>query len=236
MQQPGQAGPGALAPRGGIRLRAGQHRRWSSTVRAALDDDGKPADWTTEIWSGRRTTAPGSGGNLLGAPRRCPIRRPRRRPPTSGIEWRRRHPQRRAALRFPAEAHRASPDRRDAGADLVVARARRDARTCSRSNACIDELAARAGQDPVRTGCRSLPTRAPAPSSSRSPRWPGGRPALRRHRPRPRHRLRAIQEPRRLCGAVLVTREGNAAAAAGSRPAIGGQRLLDNGARGLRRQ
>ena len=37
------------------------------TVRAALDDAGRPADWTTEIWSGRHTNRPGSGGNLLAA-------------------------------------------------------------------------------------------------------------------------------------------------------------------------
>jgi nicotinate dehydrogenase subunit B len=37
------------------------------TVRAALDEAGRPADWTTEIWSGRHTSRPGSGGNLLAA-------------------------------------------------------------------------------------------------------------------------------------------------------------------------
>jgi len=37
------------------------------TVRAALDGAGRPADWTTEIWSGRHTSRPGSGGNLLAA-------------------------------------------------------------------------------------------------------------------------------------------------------------------------
>src|SRR5438874_5997552 len=35
------------------------------TARAALDGAGKPADWTTEIWSGRHTNRPGGGGNLL---------------------------------------------------------------------------------------------------------------------------------------------------------------------------
>jgi nicotinate dehydrogenase subunit B len=38
-----------------------------TTVRAVLGDDGRPADWTTEIWSGRHTNRPGSGGNLLAA-------------------------------------------------------------------------------------------------------------------------------------------------------------------------
>ena len=37
------------------------------TVRAALDAAGKPADWTTEIWSGRHSSRPGGGGNLLPA-------------------------------------------------------------------------------------------------------------------------------------------------------------------------
>ena len=38
-----------------------------TTVRAALDGAGRPADWTTEIWSGRHSNRPGSGGNLLAA-------------------------------------------------------------------------------------------------------------------------------------------------------------------------
>ena len=37
------------------------------TARAALDDAGRPADWTTEIWSGRMRAGPGGGGNLLAA-------------------------------------------------------------------------------------------------------------------------------------------------------------------------
>jgi nicotinate dehydrogenase subunit B len=38
-----------------------------TTVRAALDADGRPIDWTTEIWSGRHSSRPGSGGLLLAA-------------------------------------------------------------------------------------------------------------------------------------------------------------------------
>ena len=38
-----------------------------TTVRAALDAAGRPTDWTTEIWSGRHSNRPGSGGNLLAA-------------------------------------------------------------------------------------------------------------------------------------------------------------------------
>jgi nicotinate dehydrogenase subunit B len=37
------------------------------TARADLDDAGRPADWTTEIWSGRHSSRPGGGGNLLAA-------------------------------------------------------------------------------------------------------------------------------------------------------------------------
>ena len=35
------------------------------TVRAALDDAGKPLDWTTEIWSATHVQRPSSGGNML---------------------------------------------------------------------------------------------------------------------------------------------------------------------------
>jgi CO/xanthine dehydrogenase Mo-binding subunit len=37
------------------------------TAQARLDASGYPADWTTEIWSGRHTSRPGGGGNLLAA-------------------------------------------------------------------------------------------------------------------------------------------------------------------------
>jgi len=36
-------------------------------VRALLDEAGKPSDWTAEIWSGTHNYRPGAGGNLLGA-------------------------------------------------------------------------------------------------------------------------------------------------------------------------
>jgi CO/xanthine dehydrogenase Mo-binding subunit len=38
-----------------------------TTVRAMLDEAGRPVDWTTEIWSGRHSGRPGGGGNLLAA-------------------------------------------------------------------------------------------------------------------------------------------------------------------------
>jgi CO/xanthine dehydrogenase Mo-binding subunit len=37
------------------------------TAHAALDESGRPADWTTEIWSGRHGSRPSGGGNLLAA-------------------------------------------------------------------------------------------------------------------------------------------------------------------------
>ncbi|MGA8550233.1 MAG: molybdopterin cofactor-binding domain-containing protein, partial [Stellaceae bacterium] len=37
------------------------------TVVAALDEGERPADWPTEIWSGRHGSRPGGGGNLLAA-------------------------------------------------------------------------------------------------------------------------------------------------------------------------
>ena len=36
-------------------------------VRALLDANGKPSDWTQEIWSGTHSKRPGGGGNLLSA-------------------------------------------------------------------------------------------------------------------------------------------------------------------------
>src|SRR5947209_14260442 len=38
-----------------------------TTVRAVLENESRPAAWTTEIWSGKHTTRPGGGGNLLAA-------------------------------------------------------------------------------------------------------------------------------------------------------------------------
>jgi nicotinate dehydrogenase subunit B len=37
------------------------------SVRATLDEARRPIDWTTEIWSGKHVNRPGSGGNLLAA-------------------------------------------------------------------------------------------------------------------------------------------------------------------------
>ncbi len=62
-------------------------------VRALVDDNGKPVDWTQEIWSPTHNLRPGAGGNLLGA---LALPDPPPEPPPNDVpevEWRRRHPQ-----------------------------------------------------------------------------------------------------------------------------------------------
>ena len=196
----GHAGAGALAARGGIRLRAGQPGDGRRRCAPLLDDDGKPADWTTEIWSGTHIEPPGR--------RRQPARRRGPARPAAGAaaadvpeaERRRRHPQRRAALRLPAEAHRPSPGRRDAGAHLVAARARRDAERLRDRMLPSTSWPSAPARTRSPTGCRSSSdprARAVIEQVARDGGLGAGRAG--RHRHRPRHRLRALQEPRRLC-------------------------------------
>ena len=132
MRTPGDAGAGALAARGGIRLRAGQPGDGHDGARRARRVPGARPTGRPRSGAAGTPTAPAAAATCS-PPRRCPTRR---RPPPAAESLgaaRRRHPQRRAALRFRREAHRASPDRRDAGADLVAARARRDAQcVCDR--------------------------------------------------------------------------------------------------------
>ena len=48
-------------------------------VRAALDESGKPVDWTTEIWSGAHSSRPGNKGRLLAEsalPGAAPVEKP----------------------------------------------------------------------------------------------------------------------------------------------------------------
>ena len=97
------------------------------TVRAALDARRAPGrldhrDLERPAFSSR----PGGGGNLLAAealpdPPPAPPATESSNPPGAGT--RNGEP----LYDFAAEAHRPSPDRRDAGAHLVAARARRDA-------------------------------------------------------------------------------------------------------------
>jgi hypothetical protein len=121
------------------------------TLHVDLDERGRPADWTTEIWSGRpMSSAPAAAAAICWRRRRSPIRRPRSSPtdPPEGAR-RRRHAQRGAALRRAGASHPAPSG----------AAARRYApRRCAGLGALpnvyaiemlMDELAARAGEDPV---------------------------------------------------------------------------------------
>ena len=119
------------------------------TLHVDLDERGRPADWTTEIWSPTHVQRPGSGsGYLLAAEA---LANP---PPevaadrSAGGARRRRHAQRRAALRRAGAPHPASPG----DAPPVRTSALRGLGALPNVYAIeslIDELAARAGEDPV---------------------------------------------------------------------------------------
>ena len=49
------------------------------TLHVDLDERGRPADWTTEIWSPTHVQRPGSGSGFCWRRRRSPIRHPRSR-------------------------------------------------------------------------------------------------------------------------------------------------------------
>jgi nicotinate dehydrogenase subunit B len=117
------------------------------TASAVLDDAGRPSDWTTEIWSGRHTNRPGGGGNLLAAealpdPPPAPPVTESSSPPGAGT--RNGDP----LYAFPAKriVHHLIPDTpvrtsslRGLGATLNV----------FAIEGAMDELADRAGEDPV---------------------------------------------------------------------------------------
>ena len=117
------------------------------TVRAALDGSERPADWTTEIWSGRHTSRPGGGGNLLAAealPDPPPPAPPSESsyPPGAGTrngEPLYAFPAKRMVHHLIAETPVRTSSLRGLGATLNVF-----AIECS-----MDELAERAGMDPV---------------------------------------------------------------------------------------
>jgi len=118
-----------------------------TTVRAVLDEDGRPADWTTEIWSGRHGSRPGGGGNLLAAEAL-----PDPPPPPPAVE----------AMGPPGAGTRNAEPLYDLPAKRIVHHlvAETPVRTSSLRGlgatvnvfaieSAIDELADRAGQDPV---------------------------------------------------------------------------------------
>ena len=117
-------------------------------VRALLDDNGKPVDWTQEIWSPTHNLRPGAGGNLLGAialPNPPPEPPPDDVPEANGGGATRNAeplydiPAKRILHHLVTEAPVRTSALRGLGAMPNVF-----ALEC-----CIDELAERVGQDPV---------------------------------------------------------------------------------------
>lgn len=117
------------------------------TAEAVLDGSGRPADWTTEIWSGRHTNRPGSGGNLLAAealpdPPPAPPASESSHPPGAGT--RNGEPlydfaAKRIVHHLIPETPVRTSSMRGLGATLNV----------FAIESAVDELAERAGQDPV---------------------------------------------------------------------------------------
>ncbi|MGB6912219.1 MAG: molybdopterin cofactor-binding domain-containing protein [Pseudolabrys sp.] len=117
-------------------------------VRALLDEAGRPTDWTQEIWSPTHNQRPGAGGNLLGAlalPDPPPEPPPNDVPEANGGGATRNGeplyniPAKRMLHHLVTEAPVRTSALRGLGATSNVF-----ALEC-----CIDELAERAGQDPV---------------------------------------------------------------------------------------
>jgi CO/xanthine dehydrogenase Mo-binding subunit len=117
------------------------------TAQAAIDASGRPADWTTEIWSGRHTSRPGGGGNLLAAealpdPPPHPPAFEAPSPPGAGTrngEPLYDFPAKRIVHHLIAETPVRTSSLRGLGATLNV----------FAIESSMDELAGRAGQDPV---------------------------------------------------------------------------------------
>src|SRR5229473_5349756 len=118
-----------------------------TTVHATLDGAGRPADWTTEIWSGRHSSRPGGGGNLLAAealpdPPPAPPATESSNPPGAGTrngEPLYDFPAKRIVHHLIAETPVRTSSLRGLGATLNV----------FAIESGMDELAERAGQDPV---------------------------------------------------------------------------------------
>jgi CO/xanthine dehydrogenase Mo-binding subunit len=118
-----------------------------TTAQARLDESGLPVDWTTEIWSGRHTSRPGGGGNLLAAealpdPPPPPPAAESGYPPGAGTrngEPLYDFPAKRIVHHLIAETPVRTSSLRGLGATLNV----------FAIESLMDELAERAGQDPV---------------------------------------------------------------------------------------
>jgi CO/xanthine dehydrogenase Mo-binding subunit len=117
-------------------------------VRVLLDEAGKPVDWTQEIWSPTHNLRPGAGGNLLGA---LALPEPPPEPPPNDVSESNGGgatrngeplydiPAKRILHHLVTEAPVRTSALRGLGAMPNIF-----AMEC-----CIDDLAARAGQDPV---------------------------------------------------------------------------------------
>ncbi len=117
-------------------------------VRALLDADGKPSDWTQEIWSPTHNKRPGSGGSLLGAialPNSMPEPPPADVPEANGGGATRNGdplyaiPSKRMIHHLVTDTPIRTSSLRGLGATANI----------FAMEGCIDELAERAGQDPV---------------------------------------------------------------------------------------
>jgi CO/xanthine dehydrogenase Mo-binding subunit len=147
-------------------------------VRALLDEAGKPADWTQEIWSPTHNLRPGAGGNLLGAlalPNPPPEPPPNDVPEANGGGATRNAeplydiPAKRILHHLVTETPVRTSALRGLGAMPNVF-----ALEC-----CIDELAERAGKDPVeyRLSITADPrARAVIEKVAAMARWNGGAP------------------------------------------------------------
>ncbi|MGB8576440.1 MAG: molybdopterin cofactor-binding domain-containing protein [Pseudolabrys sp.] len=147
-------------------------------VRALLDEAGKPADWTQEIWSPTHNLRPGAGGNLLGAlalPNPPPEPPPNDVPEANGGGATRNAeplydiPAKRILHHLVTETPVRTSALRGLGAMPNVF-----ALEC-----CIDELAERAGKDPVeyRLSITTDPrARAVIEKVAAMARWKGGAP------------------------------------------------------------
>ncbi len=167
------------------------------TVSAALDGAQRPADWTTEIWSGRHSNRPGRAGNLLAAealpnPPPPPPVTESSDPPGAGTrngEPLYDFPAKRIVHHLIAETPVRTSSLRGLGATLNV----------FAIESSMDELAGRAGMDPVAYRLSILSDPRARAVVEHVARLVGlaARTAARRG-PRPRRRLRPLQEPRRL--------------------------------------
>jgi CO/xanthine dehydrogenase Mo-binding subunit len=147
------------------------------TAQAVVDRSGSPADWTTEIWSGRHTSRPGGGGNLLAAEA---LPDPPPHPPAvegtfpPGAGTRNGEPlydfsAKRIVHHLIAETPVRTSSLRGLGATLNV----------FAIESSMDELAERAGQDPVayRLAVLSDPrARAVVEHAARMSSWEAGKP------------------------------------------------------------